>query len=208
MVKYVKQSHEIITPFDGVVILKGIESIGRVCYKSEDKITDDSYLAFAKMLVGRGHFSVIEHVNVTVKFITNRGVTHELVRHRLAAYSQESTRYCNYAGNKFGNEITVIDREGLPNIDYKLWAYSMREIEGMYMNLVGVLKWPPQIARGVLPNDLKTEIVMTANLREWGHVFKLRTADGAHPDIKALMEPLLAEFRAKIPVLFDDLSKY
>lgn len=223
MVQYVKQKHEILTPINEEM-LKLIERAGRVCYKSEDKITDDSYKQFVKMIVERKHYSVIEHVSATVWFQTDRGVTHEFVRHRLASYSQESTRYCNYGKGKFGSEITVIDKKGYfiernedddivpdddkPNtFDYHAWKLSIEESEKRYLHLVnnGV---PPQIARGVLPNDLKTEIVVTANLREWGHIFKLRTSEAAHPCIRELLLPVLAEFREKIPCIYDDLSGF
>jgi thymidylate synthase (FAD) len=207
MVKYVPQSHEILTPIDGSDVLKRIEQAGRICYKSEDLSTADSHLRFARMIVGREHFSVIEHVNVTVKFITNRGVTHELVRHRTASYSQESTRYCNYAKGKFDGEITVIDQQGLftDPLHYKLWKEAMAEAERAYLDLVerGV---PPQVARGVLPIDLKSEIIITANLREWRHIFEMRTSEAAHPNIRSLMKGLLIEFKQKIPVIFDDID--
>jgi len=207
MVKYVPQSHEILTAIDGNEVLKRIEEAGRICYKSEDMIAADSHIRFAKMIVGREHFSVIEHVNVTVKFVTNRGVTHELVRHRTASYSQESTRYCNYAKGKFDGEIAVIDQRDLfaDPAHYKLWKDAMAEAERAYMDLIehGV---SPQVARGVLPTDLKTEIIVTANLREWRHILELRTSEAAHPNIRALMKGLLADFKQKIPVIFDDIE--
>jgi thymidylate synthase (FAD) len=206
MVRYIGQSFEITTPIDGDDVLRRIEQAGRICYKSEDAISPDSHVRFASMLLTNEHFSVIEHVNVTVKFITNRGVSHELVRHRTASYSQESTRYCNYAKGKFGSEITVIDQQDvLPDPShYELWKIAMEDAERSYMALIdaGVA---PQIARGVLPTDLKTEIIVTANLREWRHILELRTSDAAHPNIRWLMNGLLAEFKEKIPVLFDDL---
>ena len=226
MVKLVEQKHEILTPI-GVEMLKMIERIGRVCYKSEDKITDDSYIQFVQMIVKRQHFSVIEHCSVTVWFQTERGVTHELVRHRLVSVSQESTRYCNYSKGKFGGEIAVIDKKGyLPgefsllyppsnekdeprSSNYTVWKMSMDDAEHAYQMLIGN-GISPQIARGVLPNDLKTEIIVTANLREWGHIFKLRSSanEGAHPCMKALIDPVLAEFRARLPIIFDDLSGF
>lgn len=209
MVKYIEPSFEILTELDGRKVLQLIERAGRTCYKSEGKITPESWLEFVKMIIKRQHFSVIEHFSVTVKFICDRGVTHELVRHRIASYSQESTRYCNYAADKFGNEITVIDKQKyIPGIaDYGCWQYVMKTCEDSYNWLInhGI---SPQIARGVLPNDLKTEIVMTANLREWGHVFKLRTSEAAHPCMRDIMLPLLAKFREIMPILFDDLRVF
>jgi thymidylate synthase (FAD) len=207
MVKYVPQSHEILSTIDGNDVLKRIEQAGRICYKSEDMVSADSHVRFAKMLLDREHFSVIEHVNVTVRFVTNRGVTHELVRHRTASYSQESTRYCNYSKGKFNGEIAVIDQKDLftDPAHYKLWKDAMEEAERSYMELVerGV---SPQVARGVLPTDLKTEIIVTANLREWRHIFELRTSEAAHPNIRSLMKVLLAEFKQKIPIIFDDIE--
>jgi len=208
MVKYIEQTHEILTLLN-VEMLKLIERAGRVCYKSEDKITENSYLDFAKMIIKRQHLSVIEHVNVTVWFKTCRGVTHEMVRHRIASYSQESTRYCNYSKGKYGGEITVIDHRkylnGQESVD--IWLDAIEYVEKAYLKLIERGN-SPQIARDVLPNVLKTEIEATMNLREWGHVFKLRTSESAHPCMKDLMLPVLEEFRAKLPVIFDDLSIY
>jgi len=195
--------------------LIAIEKAGRTCYKSEDRIGDQQGAEeFVARIMKSGHQSVIEHVNVTVRFITNRGVTHEIVRHRLASYSQESTRYCNYAKDKFGNEITLIrpywwnhvgiNEEGDINLAKAHWKCAMENAETRYFELLksGL---PAQAARGVLPNDLKTEIVMTANLREWLHFFRLRTAAAAHPDLRLLSVPLLAMFRQHIPVIYDDI---
>jgi thymidylate synthase (FAD) len=178
--------------------LELIEEAGRICYKSEDKITNDSAIDFAKMLLKLGHESVVEHAVATVKFICDRGVTHEIVRHRIASYSQESTRYCNYGkiGVKF---ITPSDFE-LDEDDYEL----LISIEEHYNNCLAKGRTPQQ-ARYFLPNGLKTEIIMTANLREWRHFFKLRTAKAAHPDMRNLTRPLLEEFKKEIPVIFDNI---
>ena len=153
-----------------------------------------------------GHLSVIEHANATVRIVCDRGVTHEIVRHRLASYSQESTRYANYANQKFGNEITVIKpcfwKEGTP--EFELWSESMTHSEKIYLDLIegGA---SPQQARSVLPNSLKTEIVVTCNLREWRHIFTLRCDTPAHPQMREIMLPLLGEFHKRLPVIFDDL---
>jgi len=209
---------------DPIRIMKLIERAGRNCYKSEKKITKDSYINFIKMLVQNyKHLSVIEHGNITVRFICNRGFTHELVRHRLAAYSQESTRYCNYSKGKsphitfiipsiyqdilkpgeydfdcwFSNEFS--ETPGL--ID---WILAMASAEESYFTLINNgLK--PQIARGVLPIDLKTEIVMTCNLREWRHIFSLRTSEAAHPSMHQLMRPLLKKFKEMFPPIYEDI---
>lgn len=204
--KIIPPSHEILFMPDAETMLKTIELAGRTCYKSEDLITKDSAAGFVGRILKSGHHSVIEHMNITVRFICDRGVTHELVRHRLAAYSQESTRYANYSRDKFGSEITVIRpffwNENSP--EYQEWLAAMQNAERSYMNLI-MSGAKPEQARSVLPNSLKTEIVMTANLREWRHVIGLRCGKAAHPQIRELLLPLLAEFHAKIPAVFDDL---
>lgn len=195
------------TEIDGMEILKQIERIGRTCYKSEDRITDDSAVKFVKMLVDNGHEAMIEHAYVSVRIICDRGVSHEIVRHRMASYAQESTRYCNYSKDKFGNEITVIE----PNFwadkpeCKEVWEKAMKQAEEAYMKLIE-LGATPQEARSVLPNSLKTEIVVTMNLREWRHFFKLRTDKTAHPQIREIAVPLLKAFKEKIPVVFDDIN--
>jgi len=196
----VSQSYEILTPIDGDRILKSIERAGRTCYKSEDKITEHSAKKFVAMILARGHESVIEHESISVKFTTDRGVSHEIVRHRLASYSQESTRYCRYEG-----EIQVIGPPGLNEETREVWLQAIGVAQGAYQRLLdyGVT---PEIARSVLPNALKTEIVMTANLREWRHFFKLRTANAAHPQMRQLTRPLLAELQERIPVIFDGVG--
>lgn len=206
--KIIKAGYEILTNLNGLEILKHIERIGRVCYKSEDKITDDSCLAFVKMLLDRGHEAMIEHYSFSVKFTCDRGVSHEIVRHRIAAFAQESTRYCNYSKSKFGNEITVIAPVFF-NSDFSqawdAWKKGCEAAEETYFRLINDGA-APQEARSVLPNSLKTEIVMTANLREWRHFFKLRTADAAHPQMREITRPLLSELQRLIPVVFDDIQ--
>lgn len=201
-VEIVCPGHEFIDDIDGEAILKKLERCGRVAYKSEDKTTPDSARKFVKSLIERGHESVIEHVSITVKLICDRGVTHELVRHRLVAYTQESTRYCNYA--KKG--MTVIKppfwREA--STEYHIWLASMEMAEKSYNTLIE-MGCSPQEARSVLPNSLKTEIATTANLREWRHILKLRTSKAAHPQMRELMMPLLRDFKRLIPVVFDDI---
>ncbi|MEW5775109.1 MAG: FAD-dependent thymidylate synthase [Thermodesulfobacteriota bacterium] len=204
--RIIDPSFEILSMPQGEEALKIIELAGRTCYKSEDKIAAGTAQDFVERIVRSGHESVIEHSSATVRFITDRGVTHELVRHRLAAYSQESTRYANYSKDKFGSEITVIrppfwaeDSE-----PYRIWKKSMEEAEAAYLALTAAGA-KAQEARSVLPNSLKTEIVMTANFREWRHVFKLRCDGAAHPQIRQIMLPLLDEFDRRAPVLFADL---
>lgn len=204
--KVISPSFEIM-PVNGEEILKSIERAGRTCYKSEDKITADSARKFVAGIVKSGHESVIEHEKVSVRIICDRGVTHEIVRHRIASYSQESTRYCNYSADKFGNELTFIqpfywnekkDKMGL-------WLRSMLFAEKMYMELIE-LGATPQEARAVLPNSLKTEIVVTMNLREWRHFFKVRCSAAAHPQMREVAIPILKKFKEIIPVVFDDIQ--
>lgn len=210
---------EIISQDDGLSILKQIEKVGRTCYKSEDKITDDSCLTFVKGLIKRGHEAVIEHYNITVKFIVDRGISHEIVRHRLASYAQESTRYCNYSKDKFNNQITYVDIENGLNIDsscsklteeqqgkiYDEWIESCLDAEDHYNKLIE-LGASAQIARSVLNNSTKTELCMTANLREWRHFLKLRTDKAAHPQMREVAIKLLFKFKEFIPVIFDDIE--
>ncbi|SKA65117.1 FAD-dependent thymidylate synthase [Desulfobaculum bizertense] len=206
--KIVPASFEIMFMPDPDAVMINIEAAGRTCYKSEDKITPDSARAFVKRIIASGHESVIEHATATVRFVCDRGVTHELVRHRVASYSQESTRYANYSKDKFGSEITVIrplfwdeDSE-----EYALWKESMEQAERLYLALIEKGA-KAQEARSVLPNSLKTEIVMTANLREWRHVFRLRCDSPAHPQIREIMLPLLDRFGTELPALFGDLRE-
>jgi thymidylate synthase (FAD) len=202
-----------ITPYfiieskvDGKEILKQIELAGRTSYKSEDCISVDSAEKFVKMIMNNGHLSVIEHQFVTVRVICDRGVSHEIVRHRLASYTQESTRYCNYTKGKFGSEITVIKPCFWDEQDekFKIWKQSIEQIEIVYNKLIA-LGASPQEARSILPNSLKTEIVMTMNLREWHHFFTLRVSKSAHPQMREIAIPLLKEFQDKIPVVFDNI---
>lgn len=208
--KIIKPYAEILTPINGVEVLKFIEMVGRKCYKSEDKITDESAYKFVEMLIKRGHEAMIEHYNVSVLFVCDRGVSHEIVRHRIASYAQESTRYCNYSEGKFDEQITVIKpcffNCNNENDHYYDWKIAMNQAEDRYIELVknGAA---PQEARSVLPSSLKTELVMTTNLREWRHFFKLRTAEGAHPQMREIAIPLLKEFKQLIPVVFDDIQE-
>lgn len=204
--KIISASHEILFIQDSASILRQIETAGRTCYKSEDKITQDSSKGFVKGIIKSGHHSVIEHISITVRFICDRGISHELVRHRLAAFSQESTRYANYSKDKFGNEITVIKPVFWSEASeaYGYWLAAMKNAEDAYLNLLKTGAKAEE-ARSVLPNSLKTEVVMTCNLRQWRHVLNLRCSKAAHPQIREIMLPLLKELHEKIPVVFDDL---
>lgn len=204
--KIVEPSFEILDDVEGIEILNKLELCGRVCYKSERLITEDSAKKFIQNIINSGHESVLEHEKVTVKIICDRGVTHEIVRHRIASYSQESTRYCNYSKDKFDGEISFIKPCFWEDNDKKfiLWKQAMQESEKVYLKLIenGAT---PQEARSVLPNSLKTEIVVSMNLREWRHFFKLRTAERAHPQMREVAIPLLMKFKEIIPVVFDDI---
>lgn len=218
-----KAGFEILTPISegGIKELQHIEKIGRVCYKSEKNITDDGESAkkFVKMLINSNHTSVIEHSSLSVKFTVDRGVSHELVRHRIASFTQESTRYVNYSLDKFGSEINVIDIENGIRLDKKMtkmdskmiaaiieeWILAMEDAEKHYMRMME-LGATPQIARSVLPSSTKTEIIITANYREWRSFFKLRTEGAAHPQMREVTIPLLKELQTKIPIIFDDIE--
>jgi thymidylate synthase (FAD) len=205
--KIISPQIEFITPIDGTAVLKRIEQCGRVCYKSEGQITEGSAPRFVETLIKRGHEAVLEHCSFTVKFVCDRGVSHEIVRHRMASYCQESTRYCNYSKGDFGSEIMVIEPSYLikGTAAYDAWKAACEATEQAYFDL---LNWglSPQEARAVLPNSLKTEVVMTANIREWRHVLKLRCSKAAHPQMREVATQLLKELQEKIPVLFDDID--
>ena len=208
--RVIEPGFQIMTPLNRDEILKHIEACGRVCYKSEKNIKEESAGRFVNALVNHSHEAMIEHYSITVKFICDRGVSHEIVRHRVASFAQESTRYCNYIKDDFGSEITVIKplffKEGTDA--WYFWKKSCEEAEKAYFNL---LTWGcnPQEARSVLPTSLKTEIVVTMNLREWRHFFKLRvlgTTGAPHPQIKEVAEPLLEVFAGALPEVFGDLA--
>lgn len=177
-----------------------IERAGRVCYKSEDRITANSYKGLIKNLIYRGHESVLEHANVTLKWITDRGVSHELVRHRVASYSQESTRYCNYSKK---------DIEFIQPVDFEFThneRFTLAEAEKQYNDCLQYGRSPQQ-ARAFLPNCLKTEIVITMNIREWRHMLKLRTSKAAHPQMRDMAVKTLNLLHASLPILFEDINE-
>lgn len=200
-------SYEILSEIDSDKMMKNIEIAGRTCYKSEDKITMDSATKFVEMISKRGHLSVIEHEKITVRFVFDRGISHEMVRHRIASFSQESTRYCNYSNDKFDKQITVIGLSQYLKSEESLgvWIGAMEAAEKAYFKLIE-LGETAQIARSVLPNSLKTEIVVTANLREWCLILTQRTANAAHPQIREVMRPLLDELKEKLPAIFNKVN--
>ena len=198
--KVIEQSWEWFKKPESVI--ESIELAGRVCYKSEDRIGGGSAAKFVKLILERGHETVIEHVSASVRFITNRGVTHELVRHRLASYSQESTRYVRY-----GDQVTFIKPvwwSQYSEEQKKHWEMYMQQSEEAY---ILALKYGdrPEQAREYLPHAVKTEIVVTTNLREWRHIFELRCARTSHPQMVALMRDCLAGFAKEMPIVFEDL---
>ena len=216
--KIIKPAFEILTPIDREFICKHIETVARTCYKSEDKITDESAPKMVRGLIKSQHTAMIEHAHITVKFFCDRGVSHEAVRHRLASFAQESTRYCNYSADKFDSQITYIDLRGgienhprMKNMDadlvaaiYQEWIDACLDAERHYNKMIQ-LGAPPEIARSVLNNSTKTELVITMNLREWIHFFNLRvlgTTGAPHPQIKECALPVLAVFAEALPEVF------
>nr|DAD67614.1 MAG TPA: thymidylate synthase complementing protein [Siphoviridae sp. ctYKh4] len=205
----IKPYTQIYKDFDGQKVLQKIEAAARTCYKSEGKIQEGSAAKMVASLIKSGHEAMLEHASVTVKFVVDRGISHELVRHRLASFAQESTRYCNYSKDDFGSEITFIIPEYLEykSEGWNIWKESMKQAEDAYFKMLD-FGLSPQQARAVLPNSLKTEVVMTANLREWRHFFKLRalgTTGKPHPQMLEVAVPLLEDMKNLIPVVFDDL---
>jgi len=191
------------TPISAAFIYKSLELYGRTAYKSEDKITEKSAITFLHSIISRGHESVLEHISLTVMFVCYRGVTHELVRHRLVSYTQESTRFCNYQKRGVVFIKPCFWEEDSPLYECWFTAMAAAEVSYNYLMSNGAT---PQEARSVLPNSLKTEIVTTANIREWRHILRLRTAKTAHPQMRELMARLLNEFKMRLPVLFNDIS--
>jgi len=232
--RIIEPSYNILYLAPAIEVFALIELAGRTCYKSEEKIhnsflyTDDNHnicqrsledtsaYKFIKNLLQHDppHLSVIEHSMMTVRFVCDRGVSHELVRHRLCSFSQESTRYCNYSKGKFGNELTFIkpifwnEKTISSNSDYETWYRVCASIEAHYISLIKEYGAKPEQARSILPNSIKTEIVVTANLRQWGYIFYQRTSNKAHPQMRQIIIPLLEEVQNRIPIIFDNLSIY
>ena len=243
--RIIRPDYEIRTKFSdgGIEELKEIERDARVCYQSEGDISEDgeSAINLIRKLIKNGHEAMLEHSKLSVRFTVDRGFSHELVRHRLCSFAQESTRWCNYSKDKFGKQLTFVmptdfNKWFLQNVDLDTYSVFLEELEENACKAVdhgceedlkfpnGFLKWvyamymcedqymamledgcSPQLARGVLPNSLKTDIVVTANFREWRNIFKLRTAKDAHPDMRRIMTQLLKSVSMKIPVVFDDI---
>ncbi len=207
MVKVIPDSVEIMTPIDGAAVLKHLELCIRNCYKSEDKIEPGSAEKMIQKIIELKHEAMLEHFSITVRLVTDIGVYKDLTRHRIASFAIESTRYCNYSKGKFGSEITVMEppAELVPGTaDYDIWMKCMQDIENAYNTLAG-RGYKADVCRMMLPHSTKASVIMTANLREWRHIFKLRTAKAAHPTVQRVMKKLLAEMKAKLPIIFDDI---
>ncbi len=212
----IKQSYKMITTDEEFKLaLDRIEEAGRLCYKSKKSQTTEIRNKFIENMIKKGHYSVIEHFNISVQFVTNRAITHELVRHRIASYSQESTRYCNYSGDRFGKELTYIlpvwfynMEDNISNLGprYENWLETLSKIEFDYFADLD-LGAKPEEARGILPNDLKTEILITCNVREWRHIFELRLFNiHAHVQIRNLICPVFFQMSKLLPPLFSDMN--
>lgn len=244
--RIVKASYQIMSPdishpYIVQDIYSHLEAVGRVCYKGKYQITDGGSEEFIKRLIANQHTAMLEHAGMTVVFTVDRGISHELVRHRIASFAQESTRYCNYSKDKFGNEITVVEpvffkdisedakqtvrevmdgepvgrsemfEDGISDViqQYANWYSSCRKAEKNYFRMLKNGATSEQ-ARDILPTSLKTEIVVTANFREWRHIFDLRAAGitgKPHPQMREVMVPLLKECAEKMPVLFADIAE-
>lgn len=205
-IKVTEPSVQIISKPNGEEALKLIELAGRLCYHSQNKTTAESARAFVKARLAQGHESIIEHYAFTARFICDRGIANEIVRHRLASYNQSSTRYISYTDPKHVGELSFIQPPGLSSNQIETWRNACEYAARSYSALIadGV---SPQMARSVLPLCLRCELVMTANLREWRHFLKLRTSPAAHPQIRALASDLLKQCKETFPVIFDDIKE-
>lgn len=208
--KIVEPKVEFLTQLDGEQVLKHLELCARNCYKSEDKITEDSASKMVQKLIELGHEAMIEHFNVTVKLTTDVGAYKDLTRHRHASFAIESSRFCNYSKGKYGNELTFMKpiniEENSP--EYQIWVNCMKNIEDAYNNMASLGAKADQL-RMLLPHSTKADVIMTANLREWRHILNLRCATYAHPSVRQVCLMLLEEFHKNIPVVFDDIyNKY
>lgn len=204
--KIVKATWSILKPEtveDGIASLRFIEGMARISHRSEDRQTSDSWRRFLDSVVrSKGDWSVVEHASATVLFRVNRGVTHELVRHRLFSFTQESTRFVN------GRKSYPDGLEFIPAVDAKLTSSrleSFRLSEEAYLAALDAGE-RPQEARDQLPNALASTIAVTGNLRQWRHLFIMRTTKETHPDFREVTLPLLEEMKVRVPLLYDDIT--
>ena len=194
-----------VEQFDGKKIMKRIERACRTCYRSEGNITEDSYKKLLKNCLTRGHESVLEHEKITVRIYNDIGSYKDLTRHRFASFSVESTRYCSYDKDKYGNQISVINPVYIEDKEmYETWKKTIEEMEKGYMKLKE-LGATTDMCRNLLPHSTAAEYTMTANIREWKHIFELRANNHVHPAIRQVMIPLLRYFKEQMPDIFDDV---
>lgn len=196
-----------VEDYNGKEIMRRIERACRICYRSEDKITDASYKNLLKNCINRGHESVLEHEKISAKLIGDIGTYKDLTRHRIASFSVESTRYCNYGKDKFGNELKFMKpvniEEGTKK--YEIWEECMKNIEKSYIEMSNLGCLPDQL-RLLLPHSTAAEYALTANIREWRHILSLRCSSHTHPAIRQLLIPLLLKFKEDMPELFDEVE--
>ncbi len=195
-----------VEKFDGVKIMKRIERACRTCYRSEDKISEDSYKNLLTNCLNRGHESVLEHEKITVRIYSDIGSYKDLTRHRFASFSVESTRYCSYNKDKYGNEIAIIDPVYIEDkAVYATWKNAMEEMEKSYMKMKE-LGATTDMCREILPHSTAAEYTMTANIREWKHILELRTTNHVHPAIRQILIPLLLLFKEQMPEIFGNIE--
>ena len=186
--------------------MKRIERACRTCYRSEGKITEDSYKNLINNCITRGHESVLEHEKVTVRIYSDVGSYKDLTRHRFASFSVESTRYCSYDKDKYGNEIAFMNPVYIENKEmYETWKKTMQEIENSYIEMKK-LGATTDMCRELLPHSTAGEYTMTANIREWKHILSLRTTKHVHPSIRQVLIPLLKYFKEEMPEIFGDVE--
>ncbi len=192
--------------FDGVKIMKRIERACRTCYRSEDKISDESYKNLLTNCLNRGHESVLEHEKITVRIYSDIGTYKDLTRHRFASFSVESTRYCSYNKDKYGNEIAVVNPVYMEDKEvFETWKKAIEDMEKAYMKMKE-LGASTDMCREILPHSTAAEYTMTANIREWKHILELRTTNHVHPAIRQVLIPLLLLFKEQMPEIFGDIE--
>ena len=209
-----------VDKIDGIKLMKNLEFAAKQCYRTQGNITENSYKHFLRNCLSRGHESVIEHEKVSIRMCCDIGVYKDLTRHRHASFSIESTRYCNYSKDKFGNEIKFIEPifydnrhpdeyNGIEDIRNALkteyWVECMKNIEASYMQMNQIQGTTPDELRMLLPHSTAAELYMTANLREWRHILSLRAQKETHPSVQQVMIPLLRYFQETMPELFEDI---
>lgn len=204
MVSFIPQSFKILGIFPENNLLEFIENIARVSHMSHNKTEPGSAKKLLSIIIKNNHNTILEFGEMIVEFLTDRGNTHELVRHRIASFNQTSTRFVDYKKKQL-DFIKPVWLKDMSNESINVYIEACQQSQDSYLKLLG-LGWKPQQARCVLNHSIASNIVIKANLREWKHIFKLRTAPDAHPQIKSLMTELLIETKKKIPLIFDDIN--